>query len=74
MVIDDREFLWEKIKKCEGKNPKFEYVEGTLSYMGQTYITVEIFDGKSENGGFAVKKIGSKWYLEDWLGEVYCSD
>lgn len=74
LVVGGREFLWDNIDNCEGRFPDFSYVEGEMNYLGKIYKIVEIYDHQSENGGFAVKEIDGKWYLEDWIGSVRCTD
>lgn len=73
-VIDGNEWLWDKISsKCEGFDASdFDYEVGNMQYLGQNITTVTVFDGKLENGGFAVQQIGDQWYLSDWLGKVDC--
>lgn len=74
LVIEGREFLWDEIDGCDGRHPDFSYVEGEMTYFGEVYKIVEIFDHQSENGGFAVKEINGKWFITDWLGAVRCTE
>lgn len=62
------------IDGCDGRHPDFSYVEGEMTYFGEVYKIVDIFDHQLENGGFAVKEINGKWFITNWLGTVRCTE